>query len=159
MPDRCHPDASWPKSVGLLQVPRLLNEVYIFFQTSTTRLHSVAAVRYHQIAVFFPTLKMSQEQQRRPRDEKLELAIRYGDVFNVSGDLASKPVAPQDAAMMQSAEQTVLGQTQNGGPAAAMQSATTRNERAGLVGHRNLGDLAVASKASLLWRLMSLEVA
>ncbi|XP_040999609.1 late embryogenesis abundant protein D-34-like [Juglans microcarpa x Juglans regia] len=84
---------------------------------------------------------MSQEQQQKPRDER-EQPIRYSDVFNVSGDLASNPVGPQDAAMMQSAEQTVLGQTQKGGPAAAMQSAATRNERAGLVGHRGLSDVA-----------------
>lgn len=29
--------------------------------------------------------------------------IKYGDVFLVSGELASKPIAPGDAAMMQSA--------------------------------------------------------
>ncbi|KAK9288412.1 hypothetical protein L1049_016868 [Liquidambar formosana] len=58
--------------------------------------------------------------------------------FPVSGDLASKPVAPQDAAMMQTAETIVWGQTQKGGPAAAMQSAATLNERAGLVDHRDL---------------------
>ncbi|XP_040989557.1 late embryogenesis abundant protein D-34-like [Juglans microcarpa x Juglans regia] len=84
---------------------------------------------------------MSQEQKRRPQDEK-ERPIRYGDVFNVSGDLASMPVAPQDAAMMQTAERMALGQTQKGGPAAVMQSAATRNERAALVGHRDFSDVA-----------------
>lgn len=84
---------------------------------------------------------MSQEQKRRPQDEK-EQPISYGDVFNVSGDLASMPVAPEDAAMMQTAERIVLGQTQKGGPAAVMQSAAARNERASLVGHHDFSDVA-----------------
>nr|AST13897.1 late embryogenisis abundant protein 12 [Betula platyphylla] len=85
--------------------------------------------------------EQEQQQQRSPLDEK-EDPIKFGDVFNVSGDLASKPIAPQDAAMMQTAENMVLGQTQKGGPAAVMQSAATRNERAGLVGHRDFTDVA-----------------
>ncbi|KAE8077050.1 hypothetical protein FH972_015655 [Carpinus fangiana] len=84
---------------------------------------------------------MSLEQPRRPLDEREE-PIKYGDVFNVSGELSSKPIAPQDAAMMQTAENMVLGQTQKGGPAAVMQAAATRNERAGLVGHREFSDVA-----------------
>ncbi|KAI3816227.1 hypothetical protein L1987_15919 [Smallanthus sonchifolius] len=67
-----------------------------------------------------------------------EHPIKYGDVFPVSGELANKPVAPQDAAMMQAAETTVFGQTQKGGTAAAMQAAATINERAGLVSHEDL---------------------
>ncbi|KAG1333976.1 Late embryogenesis abundant protein D-34 [Cocos nucifera] len=39
--------------------------------------------------------------------------------------------------MMQSAENQIMGQTQKGGPAAVMQSAATRNETAGLVGHHD----------------------
>nr|GMD72569.1 late embryogenesis abundant protein D-34-like [Ipomoea batatas] len=73
---------------------------------------------------------MSQEQPRRP--EQME-PVKYGDVFGVSGELADKPIAPQDAAMMQSAETAVLGQTQKGGPAAAMQAAAKVNVRAGVV--------------------------
>lgn len=77
---------------------------------------------------------MSQQQQQRPsQDEKG--AIKYGDVFQVSEPLASKPVAPQDAAAMQAAENLVLGKTQKGGPAAVMQSAAAKNEREGLVSH------------------------
>jgi hypothetical protein len=83
---------------------------------------------------------MSQEQPRRPQEEQEPL--KYGDLFNVSGNLASKPVAPQDAAMMQTAETMVLGKTQKGGPAAVMQSAATRNERAGLVRHDEATDVA-----------------
>ncbi|KAG4910412.1 hypothetical protein JHK87_056528 [Glycine soja] len=81
---------------------------------------------------------MSQEQPRRPKGQN---PIKYGDVFVVSGDLAQKPVAPEDAAMMQSAEARVLGQTQPGGAASVMQSAATRNEQAGLVGHRDVTDV------------------
>ncbi|KAL6188790.1 hypothetical protein ACLB2K_040181 [Fragaria x ananassa] len=83
---------------------------------------------------------MSQEQPRRTQEE--QEPIKYGDIFNVSGDLASKTVAPQDAAMMQTAESMVLGQTQKGGPAAVMQAAATQNERAGLVRHDEATDVA-----------------
>ncbi|KAK9933280.1 hypothetical protein M0R45_020481 [Rubus argutus] len=83
---------------------------------------------------------MSQEQPRRPQEE--QESVKYGDLFNVSGNLASKPVAPQDAAMMQTAETLVLGKTQKGGVAAVMQSAATRNERAGLVRHDEATDVA-----------------
>ncbi|GFZ08843.1 seed maturation protein [Actinidia rufa] len=45
---------------------------------------------------------MSQEQPRRPQDVFPEQEpIKYGDVFQVSGDLADKPIVPQDADMMQ----------------------------------------------------------
>ncbi|EXB39393.1 hypothetical protein L484_025090 [Morus notabilis] len=49
---------------------------------------------------------MSQGQPQRPRDDQLseQEPIKNGDVFNVSGSLASKPVAPRDAAAMQAAE-------------------------------------------------------
>ncbi|WVZ55549.1 hypothetical protein U9M48_006195 [Paspalum notatum var. saurae] len=92
---------------------------------------------------------MSQEQPRRPADLQEEAAsggqhggaVRYGDVFPaVSGGLAQEAVAPQDAATMQSAENLVFGQTLRGGPAAAMQSAATANERMGAVGHDQATD-------------------
>ncbi|PWZ57719.1 Late embryogenesis abundant protein D-34 [Zea mays] len=90
---------------------------------------------------------MSQEQPRRPSGHEEtsgggeQGAVRYGDVFPaVSGGLAEKPVAPQDAATMQSAENLVFGQTLKGGPAAAMQSAATANERMGAVGHDQATD-------------------
>ncbi|XP_031473022.1 late embryogenesis abundant protein D-34-like [Nymphaea colorata] len=82
---------------------------------------------------------MSQDQPRRPSNNTRAQArtepIKYGDVFDVSGGLADQPVAPRDAAMMQSAENLTLGQSPKGGAAAAMQSAARRNENAGLVGH------------------------
>ncbi|KAL9317444.1 hypothetical protein ACSQ67_013961 [Phaseolus vulgaris] len=44
--------------------------------------------------------------------------------------------------MMQSAETRVLGQTQLGGAASVMQSAANQNERAGLVSHLDVNDVA-----------------
>ncbi|KAM7256381.1 hypothetical protein ACFE04_012122 [Oxalis oulophora] len=84
---------------------------------------------------------MSQEQACREVEEdvKQQHPITYGDVFPVSGELASKPIAPRDASMMQSAEAMVFGHTQKAGPAAAMQAAATRNE---LMGHRDATDVA-----------------
>ncbi|MCL7030348.1 hypothetical protein MKW94_010591 [Papaver nudicaule] len=79
---------------------------------------------------------MSQQQPRRPQgNEQQQEPVKYGDVFPVSGELAPKPIAPQDAAMIQSAESLILGQTQKGGPASVMQSAATLNERVGVAGH------------------------
>jgi len=75
---------------------------------------------------------MSQDQPQKPE------AVKYGDVFKVSGKLSSKPIAPQDAATLQSAENIVLGKTVKGGPAAVMQSAADENERRGVVGHEDI---------------------
>jgi hypothetical protein len=75
---------------------------------------------------------MSQEQPRR------EEGIKYGDVFNVEGDIGSRTVAPMDAAMMQKAENTMLGKTQKGGAAATLQAAATKNEKDGIVGHNDM---------------------
>ncbi|XP_044498618.1 late embryogenesis abundant protein D-34-like [Mangifera indica] len=80
---------------------------------------------------------MSHGQPRRPQNP-----VKYGDIFSVFGDLARRPVAKEDAAMMQTAETTVFGQTQKGGPAAVMQSAADHNKKAGLVGHRDVTDIA-----------------
>lgn len=80
---------------------------------------------------------MSQRQQQRPQEP-----IKYGDVFSVEGELAEKPVAPRDAALMQTAENTLMGQIQRGGAASMMQSAAMRNERAGFVGHSDVNDVA-----------------
>lgn len=82
---------------------------------------------------------MSQEEKpRRPEHE----AIKYGDVFNVGGELASKPIKPRDAATVQSVENQILGQTPKGGPAAMMASAAAKNERAGLVCHKAITNIA-----------------
>nr|BAD86645.1 ECP31 protein [Daucus carota] len=74
---------------------------------------------------------MSQQQPRRPQQEQ---PIKYGDVFDVSGQLSSQPVAPNDASAMQAAENMVLGKTQKGGPASVMQSAAAANLQRGVVG-------------------------
>ncbi|CAI9107812.1 OLC1v1007273C1 [Oldenlandia corymbosa var. corymbosa] len=80
---------------------------------------------------------MSQEQPQGDQNR----GIMYGDVFNVSGEIASKNIAPRDAAAMQSAENIVLGQTQKGGPASVMQSAADFNENIGVVGHDEATDI------------------
>ncbi|GFZ13618.1 seed maturation protein [Actinidia rufa] len=82
---------------------------------------------------------MSQEQPQRPKTE--QEPIKYGDVFSVSGDLASMPIAPQDAAAMQVAENMTLGKTQKGGPAAVMQSTAAMNERRGAICHDEVTDV------------------
>ncbi|KAK3042157.1 hypothetical protein RJ639_001277, partial [Escallonia herrerae] len=90
---------------------------------------------------------MSQDQPRRPQGDQQQEPIKYGDVFQMSRDVADQPVAPRDAALMQSAETTVMGQTQRGGLAATMQSAADLNERAGFVGHGQASDVAVQGVA------------
>ncbi|XP_019164616.1 PREDICTED: late embryogenesis abundant protein D-34-like [Ipomoea nil] len=83
---------------------------------------------------------MSQQQARRPESGDQE-PIKYGDVFDVSGQLAAKPITQQDAAAMQSAENTAFGQTIKGGPAAVMQSAAARNVRNARVDPDNVTDV------------------
>ncbi|XP_031258331.1 late embryogenesis abundant protein 31-like [Pistacia vera] len=73
---------------------------------------------------------MSQQQPTRPQEP-----VKYGDIFSaVEGELAEKPVAPRDAAMMQKAENAMLGKIQKGAAASAMQSAANKNVRNGFVG-------------------------
>lgn len=87
---------------------------------------------------------MSQEQPQRPQGEQFpqQEPIKYGDVFNVPGELASRPIMPRDAALMQATENQALGQTQKGGPASVMQSASAVNAAAGLVGRQDISDVA-----------------
>ncbi|XVF21751.1 hypothetical protein REPUB_Repub12eG0117000 [Reevesia pubescens] len=49
---------------------------------------------------------MSQQQPRRPWANQFldEESIKFGDVFNVTGELAPKPIGPQDAAAMPATE-------------------------------------------------------
>ncbi|KAK3193760.1 hypothetical protein Dsin_025070 [Dipteronia sinensis] len=88
---------------------------------------------------------MSQQPPRRPQAQADQFPeqqpIKYGDVFDVSGELASKPVTSGDAASMQAAENSLLGHTHKDGPAAVMKSAAAVNEMAGLVRHRALTDI------------------
>lgn len=74
---------------------------------------------------------MSQEQPRRPQGGAEP--IKYGDVFDVSSKLQAEPIAPQDTATMQAAENMVLGQTRKGGITAVMQSAVDVNVQTGAV--------------------------
>ncbi|RDY08422.1 hypothetical protein CR513_07346, partial [Mucuna pruriens] len=90
---------------------------------------------------------MSQRQPRR--EDHKEEGIKYGDVFNVEGDLANKKVAPVDAAMMEKAENAMLGKIQKGGAAAAMQSAAAKNERDGVVSHSDMSNIAADGGISI----------
>lgn len=97
---------------------------------------------------------MSQEQPRRDEQEEagegLQASpIRYGDVFPVAGDLADQAVAPRDAAMMQSAETRVYGQTPKGGPASVMEAAAAFNELRGAVGHEQFSDVPGSQGVSI----------
>ncbi|KAM1468444.1 hypothetical protein ACFX2I_033403 [Malus domestica] len=92
---------------------------------------------------------MSQEQSRRPQDQKE--AVKYGDVFpGVQGaELAEKVVTPKDAAIMRTAENAVLGHTLKGGAASIMQSAATENEKAGVVGSSDVNADVVGDGVSV----------
>ncbi|KAG8389331.1 hypothetical protein BUALT_Bualt02G0218200 [Buddleja alternifolia] len=81
---------------------------------------------------------MSQEQPQRPQAE--QESIKYGDVFQVSGELASQPVAPKDADTAQAAECIMLGHTQKGGPAAVMQSAADANVKRGVLSREDVSE-------------------
>lgn len=63
---------------------------------------------------------MNNQQMRRPEEHTETEAVKYGDIFNVSGELASQAIAPKDAATMQAAENIVFGQAQRGGLADVM---------------------------------------
>ncbi|KAL5566941.1 hypothetical protein UlMin_030105 [Ulmus minor] len=80
---------------------------------------------------------MSQEQPRRPQKE----LIMYEDVFPVQGELAEKPITSVDAAVMQSAETTILGKTKKGGTASTMQVAAAENKRGGVVTHFDVSNI------------------
>nr|AWJ68131.1 late embryogenesis abundant [Cleistogenes songorica] len=98
----------------------------------------------------------SQPQQRRGEAEQMQPQpqqgqqgtapaaaqqgpIKYGDAFNVKGELAGQPIAPQDAAAMRSAEQSIPGvqvpQEKGGGFSAGgfMESAAQYNQAVGAV--------------------------
>ncbi|KAM1923742.1 hypothetical protein ACFX15_021609 [Malus domestica] len=72
----------------------------------------------------------------------LKFPVGFKLLLFLPGQLADKPVTPQDANMMQTAETMIFGQTQKGGPAGVMQSAATRNEKARLVPHDKATDVA-----------------
>ncbi|KAG4983480.1 late embryogenesis abundant protein D-34-like isoform X2 [Glycine soja] len=88
---------------------------------------------------------MSQEQPQKENHE--EEGIKYGDVFNVKGEMKSKPEAPVDAGMMQKAETETTGKTQKAG--AAMQSAAAKDERGGMAGHKDKNNVAADGGVSV----------
>ena len=101
---------------------------------------------------------MSQEHSQRPRPD--QEPIKYGDVFHVSGQLASKPVTPRDAATAQAAETKLLGQTPSGGAAAVMESAASLNQEAGLVGFLDatyVGREQAVNMSQILWMVIALS--
>ncbi|XP_010679062.2 late embryogenesis abundant protein 31 [Beta vulgaris subsp. vulgaris] len=73
---------------------------------------------------------MAHDQQRRGEGG----AIKYGDVFEMSGEMAEQPISPRDAAAMRSAENRAFGKTIKGGPASIMLEAAKKNVEAGIVG-------------------------
>ncbi|KAL9239677.1 hypothetical protein vseg_013978 [Gypsophila vaccaria] len=75
---------------------------------------------------------MAQEQRRE--DHHGEGPIKFGDVFEMSGQMARQPISPRDAAAMQSAENRAFGKTIKGGPASIMLEAAAKNVESGLVG-------------------------
>ena len=85
---------------------------------------------------------MSQQQPERPQQEQ-PTPVRYGDVFDVSSELSSQPIAPKDACTMQAEENRVLGKTLKGGAAAVMQSAAAVNLQRGVVGRDEAKDHGV----------------
>lgn len=95
-------------------------------------------------ALLVPHTTMSQQQPRRSEagdHQPQPQPIKYGDVFNVSGEEASNVITPRDAALMQATENQALGQTQRGGPASVMQSAASVNKKAGLVSSDDVSDV------------------
>ncbi|XAR54551.1 hypothetical protein NMG60_11029737 [Bertholletia excelsa] len=92
---------------------------------------------------------MSQEQPKNMRSQP-ESAIRYREALNVTGELAGQPVGRRDAAIMQSVETNILGQTQKGGTASLMQSAAAQNENAGALSHNQLSNIACGCAAAAM---------
>ncbi|TQD85965.1 hypothetical protein C1H46_028511 [Malus baccata] len=78
-------------------------------------------------------MNQEQPQRHRPDQSTVEEPIKYGNVFNVSGELAYRPVAPRHAATAQAAENLVLGENMRGGPAAVSRQLDTTRALALLV--------------------------
>ncbi|KAK7840424.1 late embryogenesis abundant protein d-34 [Quercus suber] len=93
---------------------------------------------------------MSQGQPQRPRDyqssrSSKQEAIKYGDVFSVSGDLASKPIAPRTRRMQPPCKLLrtwFWDKSKRPRPAAVKKIAASVNERVGAAGHHEATDIA-----------------
>jgi hypothetical protein len=81
--------------------------------------------------------------------------IKYGDAFNVTGELAAQLIAPKDAAAVRSAEQSVAGvqvPTEKGGGFSAggfMESAAQYNQTVGAVQPGQASDAAAKQGISI----------
>ncbi|KAI3510828.1 hypothetical protein L1887_17965 [Cichorium endivia] len=75
---------------------------------------------------------MSQAHPQRPQaQEELLEPIKYGNVCNVFGELANKPITPQDAADMQAAENLanlIINTRASQSPKPNMPSGTTSSQ-------------------------------
>ncbi|KNA23750.1 hypothetical protein SOVF_022140 [Spinacia oleracea] len=77
---------------------------------------------------------MAQEQPKKEAGKPdQQHTFKYGDVFYVSGQAENKPVLPEDASSMESAEKIVMGHSPYGGPASSMRTTAEANVQAGLV--------------------------
>lgn len=87
---------------------------------------------------------MSHGQPNKPQLEDFsnQEPIKYGDVFKVTGELATELISPHDADTMTAAETRILGQPQRGSPAAVMQAAAAINEASVLVGRHGMSEMA-----------------
>lgn len=95
------------------------------------------------------TAKPDQDQEDLQPEQA---AIRYGHVFAVTGDLASQPIAPRDAAAMRAAEDSVPGvqvpEGAGGGfsAATAMETAAAYNQAVGVVAPGQASDAAITTR-------------
>ncbi|XP_051142733.1 late embryogenesis abundant protein D-34-like isoform X2 [Andrographis paniculata] len=115
---------SLPLSLSLDEYASIVHLIIVIYTMRISTQIPIAIT----IAVAARKLKMSQQQQ-----EEQPEAVKYGDLFDVSGQLASQPIAPEDAEALLSAEKAALGQIPKGGPASVMQSAARLNQQRGLL--------------------------
>jgi hypothetical protein len=96
-----------------------------------------------------------QQQGTAPPPAAQQGPIKYGDAFSVTGELAGQPIAPQDAAAVRSAEQSVAGvqvPTEKGGGFSAggfMESAAQYNQAVGAVQPDQASDAAAKQGISI----------
>ncbi|KAG6400802.1 hypothetical protein SASPL_137645 [Salvia splendens] len=96
---------------------------------------SQADGRSNAIASESLSLRSTTAETDQSEKPKKFASIKYGNVFDVSGELAAKDITPQDAAAVESAEKSMFGETQKSGMASVMKSVAELNEERGVVGH------------------------
>ena len=77
--------------------------------------------------------QMEQMSKMSEDTSLLKSPITYGDILGAQDSLGQDAVTPEDAALMQSAETRVFGQTQKEGAASVMQAAAEENVKADFV--------------------------